>query len=47
MAGLSRCAFGVGSDAVEMVEGMPDELWSGLNSTGVEESFLTSEIEDR
>lgn len=46
MAGWSSSAVGVGSDAVETVEGMPDEPWSGVNSVEVEESFLASEMED-
>lgn len=46
MAGRSRCSFGVGSDAVETVEGMPDEVWSGANSVGADKSFFASEMED-
>lgn len=46
MAGRSRCSLGVGSDAVETVEGMPDEEWSGENSIGADESFFALEMED-
>lgn len=47
MAGLESSEVGVGSDEVEMVEGMPDDAWSGVNSAdGVEGSCLASDIED-
>jgi hypothetical protein len=44
---LSSSDRGVGSEAVETVDGMPDEAWSGVNSVGFDGSFFAEEMEDR